>query len=136
LQVAAARRDRDGVAPDGKLAGLLRAGAMGVAEIVELRDEVLLGDRLAAAQFDRARVDARQRALALAVQARVDEAREGDVVVGERGAGEQRDRGEHVKQVTSPAALVAQATALAAAGGWFGGGVRPAARRLQIVITQ
>ena len=63
----------DGAAADGELAGLLDARALGVAEVVQPIDELLLGERLAAAQLERPREDARQHAIALAVQARVDQ---------------------------------------------------------------
>ncbi len=71
--------------PRGVIAIALRATAnspgcsavapLRVAEVVEPGDQLLLGERLAAPELDRPGVDARQRALALAVQPCVDEAR-------------------------------------------------------------
>ena len=66
---------------DRELAGLLDRVALRVAEIVQPIDQLPLGQRLAAAQLERPREDARQHAVALAVQPRVDQAREADVVV-------------------------------------------------------
>ena len=66
----------------------LGRGRSRVAEVVEPIDQLPLAERLPAAQFHRPRVDARQHPLALAVQPRVDQAREPDVVVAE----ERRER--------------------------------------------
>ena len=66
----------DRAAVDGELAGLLERRALRVAEVVQPIDELPLGQRLAAPQLERPREDARQDAVALAVQARVDQARE------------------------------------------------------------
>jgi hypothetical protein len=49
---------------------------MRVSEVVQTGDEVLLGDRLAATQLHRTGVDARERAVALAVQSRIHDPRE------------------------------------------------------------
>jgi hypothetical protein len=72
FQIPGPWRDRDRVAADGELARVLDARAVCVPEIVQSRDQVLLGDRLAAAQLYRPCIDPRQRPLALAMQARVD----------------------------------------------------------------
>ena len=66
--------------------------ALRVAEVVQPIDQLPLGQRLAAAQLERPREDARKHRVALAVQARVDQPREADVVVG--GGEAQDDRRE------------------------------------------
>ena len=66
----------DRVAADRELAGLLGLGALGVAEVVEPVDELPRRQRLAAADLERRREDARIGALELAVQPRVDQPRE------------------------------------------------------------
>ena len=69
---AVSRRQHDGAAADGKLAGFVDPRALRVAQIVEAIDELVVAQRLAPVQLERARVDAGQHAIALAVQARVD----------------------------------------------------------------
>ena len=60
-----------------KLARLRHAWPIGVAKIVETDDEILLRERLATTEFVGPGEDARQRALALSVEALVDHSREG-----------------------------------------------------------
>ena len=95
-EIGRARHDRDGVAADGELAGRLGGATLRVAEVVQADDQLLLAERLPLAQHDRPRVHARQRALALAVQAGIDEPRERDVVVGECAAREDREDGSGI----------------------------------------
>ena len=68
---------------DRELAGLLDAGAFGVADIVQSRDQLARADHLAGIEGERPREHARDDTVALAVQARLDDARELDVVVAE-----------------------------------------------------
>jgi hypothetical protein len=105
LEVSAARRQRNRIPPDRKLAGLFDASPVRVAQIVEPRDELELGDGLPAAQFHRSREDARQRALPLAMQARIDHPRERDVVVGEDRRGQHDERAEGVQGEADPPAV-------------------------------
>ena len=63
--------------------------------------------RLAAAQLERPREHAREHASALAVQARVDQAREADVVIGggdaeQDGGHGERDRGSDPHPALAP----------------------------------
>ena len=69
---------------DRELARLLDARALRVADVVQPRDELALADLLAGLQRQGTREDARHRAVALAVQARVDDARERHVVDSRR----------------------------------------------------
>ena len=71
-QFGGAPPDGDRGTADGELAGLGRLVPLGVAEIVQPIDELTLGERLTAPQFERAGEDARQHALALAVQPLID----------------------------------------------------------------
>ena len=73
-------------------------GALRVAEVVQPGDRSCSRERLAAPQLDRPRVDARQRALALAVQPRRRSAGERDVVVGDDGAGDEREHADDGEQ--------------------------------------
>jgi hypothetical protein len=70
--IAVARDQDDGVAADGEFAFLLDTAALGVAEVVEPIDELLLAEGLPAIQLQRPRIDPRQHALAFPVQALVD----------------------------------------------------------------
>ena len=88
FELRRARVDRDGAAADGELARLLELFPVRIAEVVEPVDELPLGERLAAAQLERTRENAREHRFALAVQPRVDQVCEADVVIG-------RDEAEH-----------------------------------------
>ena len=103
LQLGHARHDRDRAGADRELAGLLEAIAVRVAELVEPIDQLLLGHRLAAAQLERPRQDAREHGRALAVQARVDQPREADVVVAGDDAEEEGGDGERDRSDANPA---------------------------------
>ncbi len=83
-------------AGDGELAGFLGLRALGVSEVVEPIEQLFLRDVVAAPDFERPREDARQHAIALAVEARVDHPRKGHVVVAGEGAhhDEHRRRGD------------------------------------------
>ena len=81
--IAAARQHDDRAAVDRELAGPLDARPLGVADVVQPRDELALADALAGVQRQRPREDARDDAIALAVQPRFDDAGELDVVVAE-----------------------------------------------------
>ena len=72
--VAAARDQHDGVAIDRELTGTFDAGALRVADVVQPGDELGLVDALARLQGEGPREDPRHGAIALAVQARVDDA--------------------------------------------------------------
>ncbi len=80
-QVAAPGDERDRVVEAGELPWLRRRRAFRVAEVVEAVGQPLHREPLAAADFERAGEHARQRPDSLALQPRVDDAREGDVVV-------------------------------------------------------
>ena len=62
LELRRARHDRDRAGADRELAGLLGVRALRVAEVVQPIDELALGQRLAAAELERPREDARQHA--------------------------------------------------------------------------
>ena len=81
--VAAARHEHDGAAIERELAGTLDARPFGVADVVEPRDQLGLAQPLAAVQGQRPCEDARNDAVALAVQPRFDDARELNVVIAE-----------------------------------------------------
>ncbi len=103
LQLGDARHDRDRALADRELAGLLQPIAMGVAELVEPIDQLLLGHRLAAAQLERPRQHAREHRRSLAVQARVDQPREAHVVVAGDDAEEEGGDGERDGTDPNPA---------------------------------
>ena len=72
---------------------ILRLRPLRVAEIVEPIEQLLLRHVVAAPNLERPREDARQHAIALAVQARVDHPRERHVVVaGERAGDDEQHR--------------------------------------------
>src|SRR6185503_5296833 len=104
-QLAAARGQRDDVAISGELAGLLYGRPVGVAQIVEPNDHILLRQRLATAELRGPGVDARQRALALAVQALIDHPREGEVRGADCSDYDDRDAGGGVQEIAGPASL-------------------------------
>ena len=80
-------------AVDGELARILYLRPLCVAEIVEPIEQLLLRHVVAAPNLERPREHARQHAIALAVQARVDHPRERHVVVaGERAGHDEQDR--------------------------------------------
>ena len=89
---AGAGHDADQRAVDGELAGILRVRALRVAEVVQPIEQLLLRDVIAAPNLERPRKHARQHAIALAVQARVDHPREGHVVVAGECAGDDKER--------------------------------------------
>ena len=78
-QLAASGHQPHLVLPDRKLPALLHLGALGVSQVVQTGDEILLREVLTAPELDRPAVDTRQRPFALAVQPDVDQAREADV---------------------------------------------------------
>ncbi len=82
LALAIARHDHDRVASDRELTGLLGAGALGVSEVVQPVDKLTRRHQLTAPNLEWTRKDPRVGALELAMQARIDQARERDVVVG------------------------------------------------------
>ena len=77
-QIARPRPDGHRRALEGELARSVRLRPLGVAEVVEERDELLLAGGLSAPEHDGARKDARQRPLALAVEPFVDLPGEGN----------------------------------------------------------
>ena len=91
LRRAVARQEDDRVAADGELARLLDARSLRVAEVIQPVDELVCAHRLAAIQLERPGVDARQHAVALAVQAVVDLPAEDDPPVGEDADDERAD---------------------------------------------
>ena len=99
----------NGAGADGELAGLLDAGPLRVAEIVQPVDDLGGAERLALAQLERPREDTRQHAFALAVQARVDLPREGHVVVAEDRRQHNRWQRERDDDVLHPAPTLAPA---------------------------
>ncbi len=100
---AAARHDLDGVVAGRELPGLARAGAARVAKIVEALDDLAFRKREAGAEGQRAAVDARQDADALAVQPLFDQAGEVPVVVaGGPGGHEDRERKGGNEQARPP----------------------------------
>jgi hypothetical protein len=105
--LAAADRQRDRVLPDGELAGLGHARPSRVAQVVQALDQPLVGHRLPGAQLQRPGVDPRPRALDLAVQPRLDHARQRHVVVAEHAHDEEERARERRHQVAQPAPLAA-----------------------------
>ena len=75
------RQDGHRPVADRELAWFFHAPALRISEIVEPVDQLAVGERLAASQFERTSEDARQHAVALAMQARVDEVPEAHPVV-------------------------------------------------------
>src|SRR6185503_305945 len=86
----------------GEFAGGFGGAALGIAEVVEADDQLLLAERLSLTKDDGSRIHARQRALALTVDTGIDEPGERDVVIGQRAAGEDRDRRGHEERITGP----------------------------------
>src|SRR5207249_475068 len=90
LEFAASWRDGQRSVADGELPRFAERRPLCVPEVIELVDELTVGERLAAAQLERTREDARQHAIAFPVQLPVNQPREADVVVP--GREEQRNR--------------------------------------------
>ena len=95
---------RDGAPADGELAGPLDARPVRVPEIVQAVDELAIGERLPAVQLEGTREHARQHAIALAREARLDLPREGGVVVRERRDEHPRDRRQQDPRIDQPLA--------------------------------
>jgi hypothetical protein len=100
----AARSKRDDVVRDRELAGLLRPGPLGIPEVVQPIHQLVLAKRLSSAELHRPTVHAGQHALPLAVQARVDEARESRIRVAEDRRGDQGRQAEDDGEDEPPAA--------------------------------
>ena len=83
LLIAVARDERDGVAFQHELAGLLDPRSLGIPQVVQPIDQLPDAKRLAAIELERTRVDAGQDAIAFAVEPRVNLPREEDPVVAE-----------------------------------------------------
>ena len=75
---------------------------MGVAEIVEPIDQLTFRQRLPTPQLERPGVDAREDALALAVEAGIEQACEADVVVAGREEEENDRDGKRRASSTAP----------------------------------
>ena len=106
LAVAVARDHHHGVASHGELAGLLRFGAVRVAEVVEPIDHLQGRQRLSAPQVVRARVNTGIRALRFSREPRVDHPREADVEIN---GDDREDRERHAgadEDVELPAATL------------------------------
>jgi hypothetical protein len=82
-QFGNAPADGDGGPADSELARLGRFGPFSVSKIIQPIDELALGERLTAPQFERSGEHARQDALTLAVQPLIDRGGEGDVVIAD-----------------------------------------------------
>ncbi len=102
--IAAARNHRERVTPDGEFPGLLDARLLRIAEIVEPIDHLAQRDALPLAHRQRPREDARIGARELAVHARVEQPREGDVVVSDGAGGDQCRQENGQRGVELPAA--------------------------------
>ena len=93
LELRSARQNRDASLAEGEFARLLQLRPLCVSKIIESIDQLSIGQRLAAAQLERPREHARKHRVALAVQPRVDQAREADVVVaGDEPQNDERNR--------------------------------------------
>ena len=101
---SASRPDHDRVAHHGELAGAPDPGTLRVAEIVQADDQIGLGERLAAAQLEGTRVDARQRSHPFPLQPCVDEGGERHVGVVAGGGHRQHPHGREQQQVAQQAA--------------------------------
>ena len=104
---AFSRNDEDRVLADREFAGLFGAGAVGVAQVVQPVDQLLRRDRLAASDFKGAAEDARVGPGELAMQPRVDHARELDVVEDRDRREDQEEAAEDDQRVELPAAATA-----------------------------
>jgi hypothetical protein len=80
-------QQHDGAAADGELAGLLARARAARTQIVEPVDELVIAEGLALVQLEGPRVDARQHAIALAVQSCVNLPAEGHPPVTEHADG-------------------------------------------------
>ena len=103
LPIAGARNDDERVAADRELAGLFRAVAVRIAEIVQPVDHLRRRQPLAAPDDERPREDARIGPLHFAVQPRVDHPRERDVVVPDEGEDNQRGDEDAQRHIQFPA---------------------------------
>ncbi len=93
VELRASRHQRDSAGAHGEFTGTLRRRPLGVAKIIQAIDQLPIGQRLPASQFERPCQDARQGGLAFAVKPLVDQPREADVIVGgEKTANHQRNR--------------------------------------------
>src|SRR5262249_61482790 len=95
FELSRARDDRDGSAVDRELAGLLRLRSLRIAEVVQTVDELLDGEGLAAIDLQRPRKYLRKRLVPLAVEALIDEAGEGGVVITEHTPGDHAEDKNH-----------------------------------------
>jgi hypothetical protein len=102
FQFGRPRHDRDRAVADGELARLLDALAVRVAEIVQPVDQLAFGERLAAAELERAREDAWKHRFAFAMQPRVDEMREPNVGIRRREAEEDGGNCERKRREAHP----------------------------------
>ena len=92
LELRGSWSDRHPPVCDDELARFVRAWPFRVAEVVQSIDELAIGEPLSAPEFERPRKDAWKHEQPGALQALVDQPREGDIVVTGREA--QRDDGD------------------------------------------
>src|SRR5207245_639611 len=105
FQLRCPRLDAHTAFADRKFAWLLDAGALRVAEIVEPIDELTIGQRLTASDFERTCEYARKHRVALAVEPRVEDVGEAHIVVAQRAAEHDHRDGDRGRDVADPAPL-------------------------------